>query len=250
MDLITLLLERIQLLTPELQEFICGPFIPELANTMGVAEGLEGDDLILLRYELYLYAMVMNTATEFRAQVASMFNMTGDQATIFTNTLLEAFPEGFSEMHDVTYTFLQTEETTSTQVPITSTTVNTSSQITTSSSPETNNLAAEIAAAEAALHQVQPMRTMAHDMAATRTVQTQPSHPQQTVTESQPPVQTPAATPQTTTPSPTPPAASVAAAAADQVPNPRDLVQPAADPNNLVADGPGNQVRNPDASWG
>lgn len=105
------------------------------------------------------------------------------------------------------------------------------------------DLSAEIAAAEEALHAVQPIRTMAHDMQITHAAQGEP------VPEPQPAPKTSAATVAAESPAPTPPAASVAAAAADRVPTPAELIKPAADPNTLVADGAGNQVRNHDARW-
>ena len=114
------------------------------------------------------------------------------------------------------------------------------------------DLAAEIAEAEAALHTVQPMRTMTHDMELTRGAQGR--HVAINVAAPAPAPAPAVATTHTPVihqvPTSTPPAASVAAAAEDRIPTPSELLKPATDPNNLVADGAGNQVQNHNATWG
>ena len=91
--------------------------------------------------------------------------------------------------------------------------------------PIKSDLASEIAETEAALTAVKPMHTMQSDMAETQ---------KETGT---------------TSPAATPPARSVLAAAHDTVPEPKELIHQATSQDSLLADGPGNQTKNPGGRW-
>lgn len=238
-------------LTPEYRDFVEGQFLTALAQIFGPSVGIVDSKIADFEADLFLYCIFLSSREELLDNLITNYQIPHEQAESLLVAMEKVLPTEIVEAAaTIAYGASKNFQTDSVSNPSTNEIVDTQiEQMNTVRTPVPQpvrtsaltaaattgiDLSAEIAAAEAALHEVQPMRTMNHDMELTRG----------TLGESTPPAQA------AQTPAATPPATSVAAAAADRIPTPGELIKPGTDPHNLVADGPGNQVQNHDAAWG